>query len=1270
MASTGQGLVKKLLFPSYADAGANDAFRGAESSAGSDALTEVRDNRSSLLLGSEPKSGATTEAAMSSSTEQTLAPPPKARAFFPSTDPLIRPQLNTRSISTVAVTGAFPSSSLPLRPTFERKAELDSSYMTGDSSILGQHLVGSDFPDYTPLKDNRTIPSSDDQEANDSMSDVNSTVSEMGTVIGVSSSRLAEVNAMALMTPAQEDYEDNIMYSPVLRGEGLTARLSLPMLDEREDNKKSKEEDSNNNTASSMMSAAFRRLGKRAPGTVSAPNTPKAASKVEDYFKSSSFSLRSPGSSAPFPSHRKEMPRPYLSPQFVKTSPPVLASSEKQHSMLRHATSLASPLRFARGCLSFDNTIDNHYYYPSAYDGLDGIPESTPSGQDRAILQSKSWDPSSTSTPRAGVAGAFRIREQLRAFDFQQASTTQPHHATNHSPAIVNTKDALALRTPHKIEIEREDALDILACLVERSVAFEQDQNGIDSMDLSEIDENDQNQPDDDIVSTFVESGAGRVPLEDGEAKPRSPPKNRRKLHVTTPFSDVETLPSGLADAVRALREISLDHREEGLTSHVTRMKAIDELLRSHTYSVEMKRAAKSASAWLRSIGRSDVAHEDIGDTAEAVRPFAGEEVPVQLYTEGSSASMDLSAGEVENDFSQFVDKMDVLALKAMIHSAQQRAKEKEEHAVRLNEELSLCRAEIGRLKSASRSEGLFTSANRSILDNEDESVSSEAVSKANADVDGVDGIPDNLSEIPGNDTSLNKSFVSMIKEDTQDWNGLAEAKKEAVLLKAALAKANDLIRDLHSNSKEASEGLSEPPIISIALPELIKELEEYKQAVRRAQQCDGEVGNATYSLFDDQNSSTRSDERMSDAENFSTEWEELASGLPPPPDHGLQSPIVAALLQQWTSDKPLHDSLFSWMELIMRGADPESLRPLSILNLDRQTRDGFCTHILPLLLKRSDIRVDVKTRLHRRTMYDIDVSVTPTTSLLGHTRRENPVQRLATSAHLMAYKATNGGGSLLDQSMAVEAGGSRGSVSDYLRSGNFAQSSDIGSGSVSHSTVTAHITNASKLQSRLQNSSYSTSRPSQAREPMPSFPGGDSLCDETSVGSSMTGASGQKNGQQSGLMSTIGSTFGGFLSRRNKIPSHHSMSSDDSPPTEPSIPRQFPPHSPQRDDGDEQPYHRVVSAPPGRIGVTFVQYRGHAMVSDVAPESPLSGWVFPGDILIAIDEVPVSGMRVRDIVKLLTARKERQRALRVISSHAMAEFTLNQSALSDVVQN
>jgi hypothetical protein len=175
--------------------------------------------------------------------------------------------------------------------------------------------------------------------------------------------------------------------------------------------------------------------------------------------------------------------------------------------------------------------------------------------------------------------------------------------------------------------------------------------------------------------------------------------------------------------------------------------------------------------------------------------------------------------------------------------------------------------------------------------------------------------------------------------------------------------------------------------------------------------------------------------------------------------------------------------------------------------------------------------------------------------------------------------------------------------------------------------------------------------------------------------------------------MTTIGDTFGGMFSRKKTTPGsqmspNRNPSFDDECWGEPQ-PLQAPqtpkyhshrghgqmlpsiPSSPTRSDDvnmghheeEPQPYHRVVSAPPGRIGITFVEVRGHAMISDVAPDSPLFGWVFPSDILIAIDEVPVSGLRVREIVKLLTARKERQRALRVISSHAMTELTQSTGA-------
>jgi C-terminal processing protease CtpA/Prc len=91
--------------------------------------------------------------------------------------------------------------------------------------------------------------------------------------------------------------------------------------------------------------------------------------------------------------------------------------------------------------------------------------------------------------------------------------------------------------------------------------------------------------------------------------------------------------------------------------------------------------------------------------------------------------------------------------------------------------------------------------------------------------------------------------------------------------------------------------------------------------------------------------------------------------------------------------------------------------------------------------------------------------------------------------------------------------------------------------------------------------------------------------------------------------------------------------------------------------DDYDHPYHRLVSAPPGKIGLTFIEHRGHCMVSNVSGSSPLAGWVHPSDILIAIDDTPVSGLRTREIVNILTAKKERRRDLRMISSHDMNEL-------------
>ena len=118
--------------------------------------------------------------------------------------------------------------------------------------------------------------------------------------------------------------------------------------------------------------------------------------------------------------------------------------------------------------------------------------------------------------------------------------------------------------------------------------------------------------------------------------------------------------------------------------------------------------------------------------------------------------------------------------------------------------------------------------------------------------------------------------------------------------------------------------------------------------------------------------------------------------------------------------------------------------------------------------------------------------------------------------------------------------------------------------------------------------------------------------------------------------MGALGGAIGGLLSRRK--PNSSSYYDAGVPAVNNSYdmgsavgaagpgPMDFPPHTPQsvigadlseqQHDPDE-PYHRLVSAPPGRIGVSFVEYRGHAMVSDVSEDSPLLGWIFPSDVLI-----------------------------------------------------
>jgi C-terminal processing protease CtpA/Prc len=159
------------------------------------------------------------------------------------------------------------------------------------------------------------------------------------------------------------------------------------------------------------------------------------------------------------------------------------------------------------------------------------------------------------------------------------------------------------------------------------------------------------------------------------------------------------------------------------------------------------------------------------------------------------------------------------------------------------------------------------------------------------------------------------------------------------------------------------------------------------------------------------------------------------------------------------------------------------------------------------------------------------------------------------------------------------------------------------------------------------------------------------SLMDDLSVVSSAYDTEKKESPPQSGL---IGSMLG-RLTRKKSIENEYHEAT-------PTIGRshtdmyQTPKNESSVDEADT-PYHRIVSAPPGKIGISFVEYRGHAMVSSVSDESPLVGWVFPSDVLVAIDDVPVSGLRTREIVKLLTNKIKQQRNLRMVSAVSMNEI-------------
>lgn len=682
-------------------------------------------------------------------------------------------------------------------------------------------------------------------------------------------------------------------------------------------------------------------------------------------------------------------------------------------------------------------------------------------------------------------------------------------------------------------------------------------------------------------------------------------------------FASKKVTKSILEKALRQLRSMSKTFQnEESTIPHQILLAVLDELETSHEYAQEMKQAALSASAWLHSNDTSDF----------------------EVSVENSSAHQNTTIDQ----------------LKASNESLQRQLSEQYDVNQKLNQDLSICRAEIGRLRSPlsydMRKNDLFPVANTSVLDLEDDDSSPSSKE---------DEFSDRHNALPLEDISLEA----------------VEAKKDILLLKAELEETNKILKQMERDVKRSSydqkkkkefykidqiqenqnienandqgetnsstEVLNRPDqsgndndacdsdgdINISALKDTLKtELEEYVSAIQESDRRKIEELEDHIRYLENEARSYVENKSDSANETDKFGWKVLEN-FAPPPDHELRSPIVSAILSEWNSDKRTQIFLLEWIENMMTCPDPSNSPPLHISGLDDQLRNGFLMHILPFLSKRTDVDVEVSTRRHCKSFYEILINVQKPGdsdkegySLKGH------VPLTTKSTQMMAFKAS---AKSLDDSL-LESNAS----SNHNRPFKF--------GSI-------HLGDMIK------------------KGKSPPSPKSPSSVDVNNTISNVQETTKTHTPRNSGMVVGALNAVGGLLSRKKTLnvndPEGNSNFKTIVSPSQPFNPRVKDSSTGGTFDSISnstegiEPYHRVVSAPPGRIGITFVQYRGHAMVSDVYPDSPLLGWIFPSDIVIAIDEIPVSGMRVPDIVKLLTNRKERQRALRVISSHAMTDL-------------
>ena len=173
------------------------------------------------------------------------------------------------------------------------------------------------------------------------------------------------------------------------------------------------------------------------------------------------------------------------------------------------------------------------------------------------------------------------------------------------------------------IETERQDAIDLLGCIVEQALNFNQ-----------------------------IESESCKILCEkhDNESSSLS---SAMDSHCADCLDKMKLI-------VDSIRDSSATLVDEGQFNHEVRSSALDALLRSYQFALEVKQSSLSANKWLESIGSAKVKTDGVID--------------------------------------EHNQSLDGVTLRALLHSSQSTIN-------LLNSELAQCRAEIGRLKSSSRSQ-------------------------------------------------------------------------------------------------------------------------------------------------------------------------------------------------------------------------------------------------------------------------------------------------------------------------------------------------------------------------------------------------------------------------------------------------------------------------------------------------------------------------------------------------------------------------------------